>query len=413
MRTHFLALVLVSGVAWAAVADATLQVHGQALILNDGIKIYNMTTRQLTAIGSGSAPAYSHDGSEVVFLKGSSIYVMNRKDGSNQRKICDLAHADMKDHSGELVFSYLSDGYIYWSEMRDEIYRANVQTKTREVYTSIRFVSKSGNNVSKYYGETGVNRLMVSNDGRYGSSISKGYNHVFALDLANAKMLSEVDGGCQGIMNCDATRIIHALTTPDNDDIAAGVYKPGTNGATGNTAARVEEFFERTTMGYLFGPAYESGANRSLKVRAWMASRNSPDHVVASGSNDTKGQCWVFEISSGKYMKLGGSGTDQWEARDFWHGDFDGSTIAEAPAHGNAANVPAKLRIVRAAGGRSIIVDLGAVARETVRISIYRVDGRRAATIWAAPGRRTITWTPPADLGPATWIVKPDGRLSM
>ncbi len=308
-RSIMSAVVIVCMSVSSRAGSPTLQVDGHALVSYERqIQLVNTTTGALTPIGGNvDDAAFSHDGKHVVFIKGGAIHIMNN-DGADVTKICDLY--DSKIH--DIIPNWLSDGYIYWSEWKDDIYRVNVDTKRREVYRTIRYESKSPSQDGGT-GSTGVVRLMVSRDGTRGSAISKGIGCVFALDLENGTMLSQVDGGCQGTMTTDGSLILHSIT--QGDQFPDGI-------TSGNQCIRKERFTDREFLGHLYAPD-QPQTSADSKARYVRCSRNSPNHATAFCRIVYQGQAILYEISSGDYLFLGGSDDNKMVAYDFWLGSFD------------------------------------------------------------------------------------------
>ncbi|MBD3242864.1 MAG: hypothetical protein GF331_19890 [Chitinivibrionales bacterium] len=248
-----------------------------------------------------------------MFITNGAIHIM-KNDGSGVTKICDLY--DSKIH--DVIPNWLADGYIYWSEWRDDIYRVNVNTKQREVYRTIRYESKSSSQDGGT-GSTGIVRLMVSQDGKRGAAISKGLGYVYALDLENGTLLSQTDGGCQGTMTTDGSLILHSIT--QGDAFPAGI-------TSGNQCIRMERFEDRQNLGFLYAPD-QPETSADSKARYVRCSRNSPDHATAFCRIVYQGQAVLYEISSGNYMFLGGSDNNSMTAFDFWLGPFNSTAEPE------------------------------------------------------------------------------------
>lgn len=299
--------------AWAG--NPTLQVEGHALVVYDRqIQLVNTKTMDLTPIGGYAEDlAFSHDGKHVVFIKSGAIHIM-KNDGSSVTKICDLY--DSKVH--DIIPNWLSDGYIYWSEWKDDIYRVNVNTKHREVWRTIKYESKSASQDGGT-GSTGVVRLMVSQDGKRGAAISKGLGYVYALDLENGTLLSQVDGGCQGTMTTDGSLILHSIT--QGDQFPDGI-------TSGNQCIRKERFEDREFLGFLYAPD-QPQTSADSKARYVRCSRNSPNHATAFCRIVYQGQSVLYDISSGDYLFLGGSDDNAMTAYDFWLGAFDNTAQPE------------------------------------------------------------------------------------
>lgn len=325
-----ISIVLVQTVLFAG--NATLRVDGTALVnFQRKLQLLDTRTKQLTPVGQAEDAAFSYGGKHIAYIANGAIHIM-KNDGTGKTKICDLY--DSKVH--DVIPNWIADGYIYWSEWRDDVYRVNVNTKKREVHCTIKYPSKSSSQDGGT-GSTGIVRLMVSQDGKRGSAISKGLGYVFALDLENAKLLSKTDGGCQGVMTTDGNLILHSIT--QGDHFPSGI-------TSGNQCARIEDFGTRETRGYVYAPD-QPGTGKDSKARYFRTSRNSPDHAVAFCRVVYQGKAVLYEISSGDYLFLGGSDSNKMTAYDFWLGSFDNtatpaisldkSTVAFAAADSDPA----------------------------------------------------------------------------
>jgi hypothetical protein len=201
----------------------------------------------------------------------------------------------------------------------------------------------------KHTGERGVVRLKTNRDGSRATSISKGRNRVYAIDMLSGDSLSEHAGlGCQGCISPSGNRIVRGTTTnvPDSLGLTDAGYK----------AFCTELFDTRDGLKWYYAPGQPNGgANR---VREHYFSINSDDHMVCHGHTDPlKYYGYVYDLRTGEYRLMGGTESPELRMRpyDFWLGELPDPSDAPTVATHRAR---AAHRAARVNGGAASLYDL-------------------------------------------------------
>jgi WD40 repeat protein len=137
-------LCLLIGVAPSAELMAqNLDIQGKVLAEIDGyrISLFDLQTKTEDTLlvirdviphyGRLRSPNFSPDGRRICFTLEDNVPTVCRiyvadNDGSNITHLCDYTNQDVDN------MNWCTDGYIYWCENTDNIYRVNVLTREKE-----------------------------------------------------------------------------------------------------------------------------------------------------------------------------------------------------------------------------------------------------------------------------------------
>lgn len=270
---------------WNQGGSAVLAVNNQS-----GTSSLLVNSTRLPGVGGYYCPTFSADGRSICFFGGNSIYTANN-DGTGIQKICDSYNS----RAGRPT--WCSNGYIYWSEFTNEIYRVQVSTKTREKYWT--------NCPAQGHDATVVEALTVSNDGTRGES--NGNGKVNSLDLVNKLLVSQPEGGCAGAISSDGRYQIIQGTAPTT---------PGSSGGFNGTW--LKDFTTGATVSYL---------NLVTGAQAYYhsGSRNNPSFFVArSLDGPYKGGAIIGNFTR-QLSKAVKPASGAWIPSDFWCGPLPGA----------------------------------------------------------------------------------------
>jgi hypothetical protein len=268
-----------------------------------------------------SGPRFSPDGSRFCFAHywwtanyaghALGLFIADN-DGRNIAKVCDLYWNGNGGADYDLL-SWCTDGYIYWSECTDSIWRASPTLKQRELYWANVGVSgyHTGGSVGNY-----VEALTVSRDGRIACSNNGG--HIHALNIANKDSIETCGGGCRGAISTNGDALVHWLT-------CCGYYPPPYTSS--NAFMSVTAFHKLTncdSITYMYAPDCDTGPVTGNRVWMYRGACNSNDWLVGQGDGNLGGNGVLSNRNTSDWMLLPG-----YTAFDFWLG-----TLPSPPAAG-------------------------------------------------------------------------------
>lgn len=262
------------------------------------------------------APNFSPGGRKICFIaeegipKTCYIYTADN-DGGNPRRLCQLYHHDDNRNT-----TWCTNGYIYWSENVNAVYRVNTETGRREVYWD-------SPNIEGYGEASKIEDMTVSLDGTVGAA--RGSGQVSAFDLVNKKLLNYGRGGCSGWISPQGDRIVHPHTCCVSAPDGITSYLQ---------CAYIEKVSDRTVYEYIiYAPGQPNGAEKD-RFEDHRFAANSNNHVVCVGreNNDAKGAI-VYDIRTNEWVALS---TDDFKPRSMWIGTLpdpgvEGPVIALSP----------------------------------------------------------------------------------
>lgn len=255
--------------------------------------------------GSFNGPCLSPDGKQIAFLAmdwyGSEtddvrrwmIYIADN-DGSHRDSICETYSNDMHNAS---CMSWPNDGYLWWSEDDDRIYRVSLSTRQREVVASL----------SDFTGPvpTKVNNLKMSLDGTRGGCMVNGTSQgAFALDFTLMETHTFGTGGCQGTVSPNGQLGTHNTS--------------GADGYSHHQVAYIHDWDTDSIVYTLHAPGAVPGGSGSLPRFVFHRfSHSSNDYIVWSGEDALGGQGYVHDLDDDTAFYLG-----ECKPYDFWVGDL-------------------------------------------------------------------------------------------
>jgi hypothetical protein len=301
----FTAIVGLAGVA----SSQGLQVQG-AFIADIGGVMYkvDVATTVQTRLFSGDdlvghygplrRPTFSPDGRRIAFTCENNVPTTREiwvadNNGANRTKLCDYYNSS----AGTDNVNWCTDGYIYWAEQSNAIYRVNVLTRQREI-------AWDQPNITGYHTpDLYVEDMTISSDGHYGSS--RGSGRVSAFDLVGKQILSYGQGGCSGWMSGGGTRIVHPYTCCVTFPAGATTYLAvAAVESVTVTVPPGEQLSPRPVIQFLWSPGQPNGvdANRAEDFRF---AKNSDDYVVAHGrENNSALGALIYFIPTAAYESV-------------------------------------------------------------------------------------------------------------
>jgi hypothetical protein len=264
-----------------------------------------------------SQTRYSPDGSQFCFVHywwtanyaghGLAIFTADN-DGRSISKICELNYA--KSNADYIALSWCTDGYIYWSECTDTVWRVSPVAKQREAYWA-------NVGVTGYHGEQGpyVENLTVARDGRIGASNNGG--HIHALNLATRDTIITCGGGCRGSITTSGDALVHWLT-------CCGYYPPGYDGSNAFMSVTVlHSLTNCDNYTYMYAPGCATAPVNGNRVWMYRGACNSNDWLVGIGDQNLGGKGVLSNRNNSDWMIL-----DGYIAHDFWLGTLPPPPVA-------------------------------------------------------------------------------------
>jgi hypothetical protein len=298
--------------------------HGTKIYLIDGttqtpsVMISGDTLTKYTG-ASGSAwvsqTRFSPDGSQLCFTyyygKGSGygLALMTAdNNGRNVAKVCDLHWGQNQSDPWYVLTSWCTDGYIYWSECTDTIWRVSPVAKQPQAYWCN--VGVTGYHTDHVTYGNYVEALSVSRDGTIGASSNGGVVH--ALDLVNKDTLRTCHGGCRGAISTNGDVLIHWLTAAYLIYPPGGVYNPDNAFMSVTALQNVRDCNDIT---YNFAPECAAAPKSGNRVWMYRGACNSNEWMIGQGDGNLANIGVLSNMNTSDWMLLPG-----YNAFDFWLG---------------------------------------------------------------------------------------------
>jgi len=187
----------VNGVALLLGGPSSVAAGGKEIILHE----LPSGKRSVLHRGNGIyAPTFSPNGRSIAWVEEGTLCTMDN-DGTNIREICSINAKNMDF----FTLSWRESGTLYWSDWSNNIYKVSADGTNRKTQCSITIHSISA---GKPYGPgDGIIGLVVTKKERFASSISRGQDRAYYLDIIDGKILGERVGSCQGYISPCGTYI--------------------------------------------------------------------------------------------------------------------------------------------------------------------------------------------------------------
>ncbi|MBD3243456.1 MAG: hypothetical protein GF331_22895 [Chitinivibrionales bacterium] len=233
-------------------------------------------------------------------------FLIADNDGSNAEHLHKLDNS--AECGSDFHLSWCTDGFIYWSEYTDSIWRLDVTTKQAEVYWA-------DVGVCGYGGDDQGNPLIytkavtVSRDGTRGVSSNGGKVH--ALDLANKRHVDTYRGGCTGNVSAFGNFVIQRETVwhfepPIADNTHSCLLILWNFGSD-------PEAIDTTTV---WAPGWPEATDGGNRMENEIAARNTEDYVLCDGRENNDDNSYVIATSGDNdYYEITGT-----RRGDFWLG---------------------------------------------------------------------------------------------
>lgn len=292
----------------AVFVSHSLALEGTALVIeknDDAIKLIDASTGSRTTVQTRqnfhtyntlSGPCFSPDGKRIAFMRyqlntreqdGSHVWIMDN-DGGNVTHITKC----FASKGSAFECSWAGNGYIYWSEDGDKVYRVGIATKQAETVISLGQMS----------GEkpTRIDNLKVSLDGNHGACMVNGSSQgAFGFDFA-ARTSRSYGGGCQGTVSPNGELVTNNTT--------------GADGYSYHQLAYIKSWSDGSIV-HRITPDNMSSPGGSKRFVFHRFSHSSNDYVVYSGEDALSGKGYVCDIRTNESTYLG-----ECTPYDFWAG---------------------------------------------------------------------------------------------
>jgi len=300
-------ITVVLGLVATTSAGQDLAVQGKLMCVNGGkLHLWDLETKEGTQIvsageilggfGSVEDASFSPDGKRVCLVISDGpnppvyrIYTTDN-DGGNPEHICDFTN-----HDGQAA-TWCTDGYIYWCENTNAIYRVNVATKQKETYWDEPDIK--GYDFAEYGPK--IQDMIVSNDGRLASA--RGGGSVSVFNLEEKYLLNYGKGGCSGWISPNGDRVAHPYTccVPFPD----GASSHNTVVAVENIPDTRDSTLIRPVEIFLWPPGQPHGATtaRAGWFR-WAKNDNNYTAGRAMGDSSALGAI-VYDVRTGEWMNV-------------------------------------------------------------------------------------------------------------
>lgn len=326
-------------------------------------------------------PCFSPNGERIAYSRyqlntgdqdGTHILIADN-DGGAITEICMVARSGgtFDGGVGNVECSWADNGYIYWSEDDDNIYRASVLTKTREHVAAL----------ADFDGEvpTRIDNLKVSLDGTRGASMKNGSSEgSYGYDLTQMAA-KRFGSGCQGTISPNGQLVTRNTT--------------GSLGYSYHQVAFIHDFDSKDVVDTIVAPGAQPGGSGSLPRFVWHRfSHSSDDHVTFAGEDALSGKGYVHCLSTNETHLIGDC-----KPFDFWNG-----TLPAPPA-----TSPLIALDTTALGLES--VDGAVPAAQTVVVSNAGAGTLTAVTVLNVPSWLEVTGSGDGNSQTLTNTVDPTG----
>ncbi|MBD3238987.1 MAG: hypothetical protein GF331_00270 [Chitinivibrionales bacterium] len=286
----------------------------------DGVVTVDMATGTMTTIVDRSdwgtswkdpgwfrGPCFSPDGKRISFTAHDFygpnttrrwiIYIADN-DGNNIDSICET---DTKDYMHMPAWmSWCDNGYLYWSEDNDKMYRASVTQKQLEVVATL----------ADFTGPVPerINNLKMSRDATQAGFMVNGQGSGTVANMTTM-VAQAFPSGCQSTVSPNGELATNSLTSGEGWGLHQLAYIRST--------ADLSIVHRVTVLGY--ATPGEAGSDRFVSLRF---SHSSNNHIVYSGEDALDGRGFVANILTNEH----------WEAGQCTPGDFWAGTLPPPPA---------------------------------------------------------------------------------
>ncbi len=307
-----LAVVCCLTTSLAAIGGTVLATVGTSAGRYAAIALYNTTTHTWTQLVSTSdfiwdgewgpsnvynllhGACFSPDGKQVAYFRyqlntgsfdGSNLVVMDN-DGSNVTQVCQSFNGPPLH---DLYASWAANGYIYWSEYDQNVYRVNVTTRQREIVASL----------ADFGGDPtppDIKTLKVSLDGTRAGYTSAGdatYGYTSSGLNLSTRTAYAYGSGCQGTVSPNG----QLVTRNRGPDIGYDYHQ----------IAYVQDFQTKAIVDTIITPGAVPGQSGSGQPRSSIHrfSHSSNSHVVMVGEDGAYGHGFLANITTNEYLDLG------------------------------------------------------------------------------------------------------------
>jgi hypothetical protein len=321
-----IAVLICAACSFAAVNGVAVGTVSGNSINDSVIALYNTTTRTWTPLVSIDdflfntpwgvqnvynrlhGTCFSPDGKQIAYfryqlntgdLDGSNLVIMDN-DGSNTTVIC---HSFNGPPGHDYYASWAANGYIYWSEYDQNVYRVNVTTKQREIVATL----------ADFTGDPtppDIKTLKVSLDGTRAGYMSQTGNAYGSYGLDFTTMTARWYGeGCQGTVSPNG--LLQTRNKGSDNGIGYGYHQ----------IAWVQNFDTKAILDTIITPGAVPGqSSPAPRSSIHRFSHSSNDHVVFNGEDGAGGHGFVACLSTNEYVDIApGPAVSFWPV-DYWNG---------------------------------------------------------------------------------------------
>ncbi|MBD3243493.1 MAG: hypothetical protein GF331_23080 [Chitinivibrionales bacterium] len=245
-------------------------------------------------------PCFSPDGKRIAFVKkdwwgpfGSltqKIFTIGN-DGSLLDTICFCENPQAR-----FVFmSWDDNGYLWWSEQSEKVFRADPRSKERETFAVLQGFSGDWPPNPRR-----IDALKVSRDGTRAGFMLCGVGYCKSLDFSTL-VLRDYGYGCQGTVSPDGQLVTHSALM---------------DGYSGHQVGYIHDFETKAIVDTFFAPGAVPGDSGSLpRIITIRFSHSSNEHIVYRGEDALDGLGFVHDLPGNETVELGACGPT-----DFWAG---------------------------------------------------------------------------------------------
>jgi hypothetical protein len=277
---QFMKISLILNVFFLLMATGAWALKGKALVIT-GPSYYQpgnlvlmtlngpVKTSQTIVTGTCRGPCFSPDGTKIAYLDGNSVVTCNL-DGTGKITLCGgVVTTTGLDHCPGMSWS--TNGYIYWSEATQYIYRISATTPGTK---SIAHTFSDG--TSEFW------IASVSRDGAKAAARVEPENNVYSIVMGGTEIMNEP--GCQASISADGLYVTVASQT--------------------HTTAKIDNFGQSTATYTLVAPAPQRYMSNE------RFSRFSNYHVCVTADLDNP---YIIDIRDNSIVSLGAQRGQCWD----------------------------------------------------------------------------------------------------